>query len=218
MPTDQMIRLTKQPEPEVLVANGAAWRDEYLAAIAAGGDIPDATKYRYRHPGIKAVLRVETSAKCAYCESKIAPVAPEHVEHLLAKTVRPELIVEWSNLTLACPECNSRKGGYYSEVEPLLNPYMENPEEHLLFYGPLVLGTNAKGERTALRLDLCRGGLLERKTTRIKALHHLVLRWQQELSPVLRNLLEEQIREEAAPNSEYTATVRSYLLDIGFPL
>lgn len=214
-----MRRLNKQPEPQVLVDNGAAWRDEYLAALAAG-EVPNAIKYRYRHAEIRSALRVETSKKCAYCESKIAPIAPDHVEHILSKSARPELIVEWSNLTLACPTCNGLKGDYYSDAEPLINPYVEDPEEHLLHFGPFVLTRpgSAMGERTARRLQLSRVGLIERKAERIGLLEHLVARWHEQTEPELRNLLEGEIRQEAASDAEYSATVRAYLLAAGFPL
>src|SRR5260370_28142579 len=109
-----MIRLSKRPRPEILAQMAAAWTEEYLRAVKAGGAILEDIRYRYRHPLVREHLQIETRDKCAYCESKIRHVTPDHIEHILAKSARPDLIVDWSNLTIACPVCNHSKGDYYS--------------------------------------------------------------------------------------------------------
>src|SRR5579862_8186359 len=90
-----VIRLTKGVQPDVLRENAQRWRDEDLEQDGKATE-----RRRYAHPEIKDALRTETRGKCAYCESKIAHVAPEHVEHILPKSKRPELTFDWANLTI----------------------------------------------------------------------------------------------------------------------
>jgi hypothetical protein len=214
-----VIRLTKGEEPAILQENGQAWTNEYVAIIEAGDEIPEALRYRYREPQIKAALQKETHAKCAYCESKIRHVTAEHVEHILPKNPRPELVLAWDNLTLACPQCNQNKAQYYSEAEPLINPYVHDPEAHLLFHGPVVLPRpgSAMGWRTFMRLDLSRMDLVERKKERAIRLSQLIELWVAEEGPERKALLENEIRKEASDSSEYAAMVRDYLRHIHFP-
>ncbi|MFC3243972.1 HNH endonuclease [Gordonia humi] len=94
------------------------------------------------HPGAilnsrKPSARKPTE-KCAYCESVIEDVAPAHVEHILPKSIFPKLVLEWSNLTLCCPTCNANKKDYYSTEVSLLNPYVDDPSNHLMFLGAFV--------------------------------------------------------------------------------
>lgn len=81
--------------------------------------------HRYNNKAIKDTLEKETFGKCAYCESKIRHVEFGDIEHILpkCKDARPDLYVEWSNLTLACEVCNRvNKRDYYNPNIPLVNP------------------------------------------------------------------------------------------------
>src|SRR5689334_21918786 len=97
-----MRRLTKTAVPQILAENGPLWTAEYAAAVAGGAAPPS----RWRHPAIIAALATETYRKCAYCEGVISDVSYPHVEHMLPKSARPDLVVDWANLTLACEVCN----------------------------------------------------------------------------------------------------------------
>src|SRR5687767_14822167 len=99
-----MRKVSKHAEPDVLQTNHQEWTDAYLA------DPGNATKkYRYRHPEIKSALKEETADKCVYCESKIGHNTPGDVEHMTPSSVQPQHHFAWSNLTIACTECNRRK-------------------------------------------------------------------------------------------------------------
>ena len=213
-----MIRLQKSVAPPVLVANGDTWRDEYLAALARGGEIPDSIRFRYRHPAIKAALRAEAYGKCVYCESKLPVGETDHIEPV---TECPEKIVFWLNLCLACKECNTNKGSYYSVLEPLINPFIEDPGPHLLFFGPLVLprAGNAKGFRTALRIKLSRTDLLQRRAERVQRLQPLVSQWISQPAGETKELLRQVLLDEASDSAEFAAVVRAYLYqELGWDL
>lgn len=214
-----MIRLTKAQEPQELAENGEAWREEYARLLSGDAGVPDAARYRYKAEAIKDALRVETRDKCAYCESRVLHVSPEHIEHILPKRHRPDLVVTWTNLTLACPQCNIAKSDYFDPAEPLLNPYLDDPAEHLLFVGGLVLQRPASdlGIRSIEIIQLSRPGLVERRQERVRLLHPLVDVWARVPAGPTKEALARQLAREAAPDAEYAAAVRSYLLQLALP-
>ncbi len=187
--------------------------------IAGDGTVPAAAAARYRHANIRDALRVETHQKCAYCESRMMHVTHDHIEHILPRAHHPNLVVTWTNLTLACPLCNELKGDYDSAEEPLLNPYIDEPAEHLLFVGPVVLERPGSelGYRSVQKLELSRPALIEQRTERIRALAPLVSVWAKEQSAETKRLLEGQIRRHVTDEAEFAAAMRSYLLQAGFP-
>jgi uncharacterized protein (TIGR02646 family) len=73
---------------------------------------------KYGHQIVRNELNDIYFSKCAFCESKIRPVATPNVEHFRPKSeisgVNENgyywLGYEWSNLLLACPSCNGAKG------------------------------------------------------------------------------------------------------------
>ena len=69
---------------------------------------------------------------CSYCERKVA--ASLAVEHIIPKILNPELELEWSNLLLACTNCNSTKGDKEVLLDLLVWPHLENT--YILFSYP----------------------------------------------------------------------------------
>jgi hypothetical protein len=211
-----MIKLEKTDTPPVLTASSARWTDELLRQIAEG-DVTDAVRYRYRDAGIRAALVLETSGKCAYCESLMMAVSFAHIEHIVPRARKPELSFEWPNLTLVCEQCNNNKRDYYDENAPVVNPYTEEPSEHLLFVGPLVTHlTEQPGLLTIHVLDLNRGTLLDRRREKIEQLLALIDRWIRMPAGGLKNFLWAEIESFAAPTAELSATATSFLRARGF--
>jgi 5-methylcytosine-specific restriction endonuclease McrA len=205
-----MIRLTKGEPPQVLVDNAETWTEEYRRLREAG----QAHGFsRHRHPDVKAAVLTETAEKCAFCESKMRHVAFGDVEHVLPKSARPDLVVEWTNLTLACSVCNNNKGDYYHEDAPIIHPYHDEPQHHLVFVGPMVTHArrNALGERTHRRLELNRIALLERRADRLSSIKELVDRLDALEPGPDRALFENEIRKEGGADAEYAAAVRDFL-------
>jgi hypothetical protein len=210
-----MIKLAKHPKPQVLVDNEAAWTDEYLRLIAGDVSVPAAAATRYRDPAIKAALEVETSEKCGYCESKVPPVYPGACEHIAPKAMFPERVVDWDNLTYACFECNRAKGSYYDAAAPLLNPYTDDPGDHLRFVGPLCFEVpgSAQGLLTRQRLALNRMGLIERRKEKLERLQYMVATWSAMPQGSARDQYEIEIRRESGADREYTAASMAFLRD-----
>lgn len=210
-----MRRLTKVPPPGSLSTDGAAWTAKYVSDTPPGG----AKFAPWRNSAIVKTLIDETHGKCAYCEAIIADVAPVHVEHIKPKSKRPELVVDWDNLTLVCPTCNSNKGAYYSEAAPLINPYVDDPERHLKFAGPAITGKPGDdlGQRTVAKLKLMRPALLLERAKRIQVLAERIDKWTRAVDPDEREIYEEVIRDELSDESEFAGTLRAFAQLMGFP-
>ncbi len=218
-----MIKISKMPKPQVLIDNANTWTKEYCDCIKAGKEPSKEIKYRYNHPEIKHALEKETHGKCAYCESKIKSVAYGDIEHILPKNknARPELYVEWNNLTLACEQCNrAGKGTYYEPNLPLVNPYTDAPSDFLRDFGPLImpLPGNDRGIATEKVIRLNRGALVERRTERINSIEALLQGWAKETNPTLKKLLEDELHNEYLKEKEYSSTVKSFLKENEFPV
>lgn len=164
-----MIKLTKSPPPKVLADNAAAWTKTLLDKIDSGIEPTQTEKTRYRHRDIKAALEIETSGKCAYCESKLKHIHHGDVEHIYPKSLDPSKQFLWENLTLACEICNQNKSNRDPYVESIIDPYDKHPDEHICFYGPMAfpLGT-AEGISSIHLLDLNRAALVEMRSESIK--------------------------------------------------
>jgi 5-methylcytosine-specific restriction endonuclease McrA len=208
-----MIRLQRQPMPEPLATEVRERSDQFRQLLAAGAKIPDALLDAYKIPPLKQHLRVETGDKCAYCESKIPHVDYGDVEHILAKDSRPELRLTYENLTYACSVCNTKKGKYFDEKTPLLNPFIDEPQEHLFAAGPMVLRkpTSDRGHVTQKRLELNRMALIEKRAERLEAMAGLIDQATRTENPGVREVLLDQIAQECASDKEYAFIVRAYV-------
>lgn len=217
-----MIKLTKAAKPQILVNNAAKWTAEYIACLNANQKPSDAIAHRYNHPDIKNALETETYGKCAYCESKIKHIEFGDIEHILPKkkNARPDLYVEWNNLTLSCEVCNrTNKKDYYDPQMPLVNPYIDEPDDFFIFLGTLISprNNNPRGFVTESTLDLNRSDLVIRRNERLQSINKLLFSWEQASDIMIKNVLANEIKKECAPDKEYSAFVRHFLISKGFP-
>jgi CRISPR/Cas system Type II protein with McrA/HNH and RuvC-like nuclease domain len=208
-----MIRLRKGREPAVLVKNSAKWTKEFCEFQGRLSEMPPAMRYRYRDSTIKAAVRQDSHDKCVYCESSISQVHPGEIDHIEPVSRRRDLVVAWDNLALVCSECNRAKGDYYEPTLPLLNPFVDDPASHLVFYGPLVLHRTgcSRGEATVKRLKLSRAALFERRKERIEALQTMLDRIHSMEPGPLRAAVEAALEDELAETTAYSATARAFV-------
>lgn len=211
-----MIKLEKLPEPQVLRDNKANWTNAYLNALGQGSTVSDTLKTRYRHADVKSQIKAETNEKCAYCESKIDHIYAGDIEHIIPKSKFPNLIFEWTNLTYCCGECNRRKLDYYDDQNPLLNPYTDNPEEHLIAAGDFIVSNpgSKKGLLTQLKLELNRVPLLERRRERLMHLQSL-LELYTSVEGEVKELLKRQLMQEVDKSKEYSFAVQAFITACG---
>ena len=205
-----MRRLTKGSIPPILVAEGARWLQEHT-------DDPESNtkRFRYRHPDIKKALRDETGWKCVYCESKLGHSSPGDVEHKIPSSKVKAKHFDWNNLTVACTECNRRKGDYYSDETPFIDPYVDPVDADVLHSGPLVSWRPgvANAELSVRKLELHgmqRPQLVQQKIDvldRARALAGLVA---SDDGP-LRALRLDELNRMQSSEAEYSACVRSFV-------
>lgn len=153
--------------------------------------------------------------KCMYCESKVAHVDYADVEHIKPKAADkfPHLEFDWNNLGYACARCNIAKGDKYDPATPFVDPYAEDPADHLYACGAFVFARNGseRGEVTMRELALNRSALLERREERIKEINKALLALHRTQSPALRTAAREELQKEAEPDKEYSFIVAAQL-------
>lgn len=210
-----MIKLTKFSEPSILTKHKEEWTNEYLDALSGKKVLTTTIRYRYRHSEIKDTLILETHGKCAYCESKILHISYGDVEHILPKSKYPKLYVDWNNLTLCCEICNrSGKHDYDNKADPLLNPYIDEPTEHLLALGPMLMNYKGsrKGSITIKILDLNRMDLFEKRRECLERISKLVNTYHNETNSKIKELLKSELLEECQEDKEFSFFIKSYLI------
>ena len=216
-----MIRLTKRPTPNRLTENAKGWTEAIASKINAGIAPTKLELSRYRHPDIKAELIIETSGKCAYCESKLLHIHHGDVEHIYPKSLDPLKAFEWENLTLACEICNQNKSNKDPLAECIIDPYHDDPEEHFLFVGELIAtrGT-AKGIATREILALQRVALIEVRREHLEKLLLIVDRILDGGLPIIvrralyQDFLDKECNSSAAYSAMARAVIRSLLNEI----
>jgi uncharacterized protein (TIGR02646 family) len=207
-----VIKLDKRDKPEILAQNEKAWTAEYLQALDRG-QVTDTVRFRYRHPDIKDALKRETWEKCAYCESKITHAQHGDTEHIRPVSKHPHLIVEWVNLTLVCRVCNSKKGNYDSDDEPLLHPYDDDPSAHLRFLGPMAfrMAGDDLAYRTIRILELNRTQLVERRKEKLEQLQGILDKWAKLDEGTTKDLVKREIISYGCCDKEFSALTRCFL-------
>lgn len=206
-----MRKLNKSPIPEVLTKNFESWAQAYATDPANGTH-----RYRYRHPEIKQALLEETCAKCVYCESKVGHNTPGDIEHKIPSSVAPERHFEWSNLTIACTECNRRKNDYFDALKPFIDPYSDEVETFLVHDGPVISALNGHPvSELSLRIlqlhDSSRTLLLSRKIEKIEEINGLCARIVALAGDHLEPVLQADLRRRASASEEYSGMVKQML-------
>lgn len=197
--------------PQVLVDKGLEWTTNLIQYISNDFPIPENLIKHYRDPSIKDTVKTETSGKCLYCESRISHVYYGDVEHILPKSIFPELTFAWENLSFVCAKCNGFKKDYFHDTEPLVNPYQDSLNEHFQFVGPLIV--SAKGSRraqsTIALIKLNRSELIERRSENLLQLQRLIDKYHQETDHKYKELWKGEIIDCLDTNVEYSAFVKA---------
>ncbi|QUM81158.1 HNH endonuclease [Moritella sp. 5] len=134
-----MIKLEMAEKPEYL-------SDEKVFELTE--EFKESKKSVWNNENIKIPLLASSFGKCAYCE---CPLKTEsnymEVEHFEDKKHNENKVVIWENLLPSCKKCNGSKGNHNVLSEPIINPYLDDPKEHLVmrlyrFRGKTEKGTN----------------------------------------------------------------------------
>lgn len=105
----------------------------------------------WNHDEIKIPLLKSSHNKCAYCECFIHEESKYmEVEHFEDKHNNPNKVVEWENLLPSCKKCNGSKSTHDVLAEPIVNPYIDDPKEHLAFKLYRLKGITVKGKTSII--------------------------------------------------------------------
>jgi hypothetical protein len=108
----------------------------------------------------RALVRERAGHRCEYCQTHQddSPLAALHIEHI--RPMKHGGTDDESNLSLACIDCNLRKGPNLTGIDPLtdsltslFHPRQQRWDEHFRWDGIQIVGKSAVG-RTTIRV-LC---------------------------------------------------------------
>lgn len=211
-----MIKLTKGPAPDWLHENRTEMTQKYLSAPK--GSKPSV----WNRNDLKSALDRESWGKCMYCEVISADGAYPAIEHIRPREEFPDLVLQWENLGWACTRCNTNKSSYWSDHKDLqlLNPYVDEPDDHIEHAGPLVVGRldSQRGQNTVRRLKLNREVLFTEKAKRLQDMDARLQAWSNEPDGEKRSVREDDIRDLLTCEAEYSASLRAFALLRGFPI
>lgn len=104
---------------------------------------------------LKESLLELSNGKCAYCECLLTKESNYmEVEHFEDKKHNPDNVLDWNNLLPSCKHCNGHKSTHNIIEEPIVNPFIDNPNDHLYFHLYRYKHKDTKGETTISVLDL----------------------------------------------------------------
>lgn len=215
-----MIKLNRPPKPTELTP------EEEARLIGLFKD-NDTTVWRKNY--ILDALLTMSHCKCSYCETFIDKSSVYfHIDHFHPKKAYPNEVILWENLIPSCGDCNTKKSHHDTYNEPIIDPTLMSPPEHLRLQGYLIKGTDGIGILTVKVLKL--NHLLMRKTKigeriiqklqRLKddieqfsrihqstfdeVKHLTVPRWREEL--------EKEILQYGLPQEVFSATIATVIL------
>jgi len=162
-----MRALTRLPEPLILVERGQIWLDSLLAS---GKTRPDSTKYG--NPNIRLQLNSISFHKCYYCESKLKDRSSE-IDHHIEISININLSYVWSNLYLACDNCNTKLNHITIPITQALDPFTNSDVEiyeNVTFIDELITAVNGSvlGLNTIQKYRLDSDLLDKRRITQLK--------------------------------------------------
>lgn len=166
----------------------------------------------YKHPDNKEALRSASFDKCIYCESKISHIYYADVEHIKPKEKFPQLKFSWENLGFVCAKCNGIKKDKFYQETPFINPYEDDPNDHVMFFGAFIKHKRGS-ERGEITIDeskgigLNRDELLERRYEKIKLIEKTVDRCFRTSNQQLKESALGELKNEKHQSNEYSLCV-----------
>jgi uncharacterized protein (TIGR02646 family) len=243
-----MIRFRRPDEPpEVLRSKGVAKRKAHAEKLADAPD--DKLNFDgeiYGDATVKSALMAAQHGKCAFCEQRAFEARYLDVEHFRPKgAVRQSrasarsargywwLAYEWTNLLLACEQCNTDfKGELFPLADPgtrattpeadlsreaplLVDPSSEDPTEFVRFrrHVAYAVDDNARGVATCETVGLNRVPLLRRREEHLAQVKALAFVARSGATEALRDRARAALLRLAQPDAEFSAMVSVYVVD-----
>ncbi|MEM8642694.1 MAG: HNH endonuclease [Cyanobacteria bacterium P01_G01_bin.54] len=173
---------------------------------------------------IKSPLLDSSHGKCAYCECSLTKESNYmEVEHFEDKHHNPDKVVLWENLLPACKKCNGSKSTHDVIKYPVVNPYEDDPRDHLAMRLYRMRGKTPRG-KTAIdvvrlnhseRLVKCRFDIGEKIAKNLETAWERYKTFRTKQDTRSRNRLigiVEGMLQECQPQAEYSASTAATLL------
>lgn len=167
----------------------------------------------YKNSENKRALINASHGKCIYCESRVVHISFGDVEHIKPKSKYPALKFVWTNLGYVCTKCNNAKKDKYDDSTPYINPYDEDPKEHLVAVGALLKhkAGSERGELTTIDIDLNRSDLVEKRLEKIKYIERAIDACMRTSNIKLKELGLKDLLKECGPDKEYSIFIEGLL-------
>lgn len=177
----------------------------------------------WNHEEIKDALLKLSHYKCAYCECDLSKESKYmEVEHFEDKKNNPNKVVKWDNLLPSCKRCNGSKSTHDVLTDPIINPFISDPRQHLTLKLYRFKGLDNIGINTIDVIDL---NHTTRATIKRFEIGNAILENLEHVKDSLRNFIDnpitrrknkvisqiEKLLLEAQPQSEYAATAATIL-------
>ena len=141
-----MIKLTRGAAPEKLT-------DQFVAEGTAKFKQTKASVWNVEW--LKEALLDLSHKKCAYCEMDLKGESKYmEVEHFRDKGKYPDDVLKWENLLPSCKHCNGHKSTHDVVDDPIINPFEDDPKEHIYLKSYLYKSKDDLGRSTIDVLDL----------------------------------------------------------------
>ncbi len=97
----------------------------------------------------------------------------------------------------------------------LLNPYVDEPEDHLVFYGPMLLekSRSSRGEITIKEILLNRKELLQDRAEKLEDIQGLVRRYIDCSNPSIKTMLLDEILRQITSDKEYSLCAKHFVMN-----
>lgn len=143
------------------------------------------------------------------------------IDHFEAKRQSPDKAIEWSNFLPSCRRCNGTKSDHDVVAEPILNPFDQEPQNHLKLKYVRLQPLTDLGRMTLDVLDLNDPGLTRERSRIVVGLDQqiedvldLMANLQTPLLTQVQNQLRRKVRailKAAQPDEAYAAIVASFI-------
>lgn len=141
-----MIKLDRTPKPVELTAELQATLTEEFKRTG---------KSVWNVDFIKKGLLGFSNDKCCYCEANINEESKYlEVEHFHHKDTYKDEVLEWGNLLPSCKKCNGTKNDHDTKLEPIIDPSIIDPKNHLKYWRYRIKGSDDFGKLTVSVLKL----------------------------------------------------------------
>jgi 5-methylcytosine-specific restriction endonuclease McrA len=144
-----MIKLELLPKPDKLTDAFVADKTQEF--------MEDASRSPWTVSWLKEAVGGLSFGKCCYSEIRLGEEGKYmEIDHFLPKSLYPGKVMEWGNLVPACNLCNRTKGDHDTGLDPIVNPFSDNPKDYFYIkdgvYWPK--GKSEKGRTTIHKLGL----------------------------------------------------------------